>query len=339
MVDSKVIIVTLANEAQPGLCSLMRSAALHGYEMHVLGGSLNASTAPERLMEIRPWIFHQFIAAQRRSGELRDHDIVVVADGFDVVAQASPQSVIDGFAALSRSGSVLFSGETYCYPALSYCRQYPRLTHEERMHCNGPKIRKYHLPAIGLPSSVCWDAKKDPPSAIRLPFVNGGLYGGYAAQMQRVLAEYRLVLLSGAWPRAELRAGGWKMSDQPIFHQLFVDRSARRLSIGVDRQAVIFMNMCCPARVLDRFLKLGRDSALTLGHTRNASDRPPAFVHWSGGSAKKYGGYRPFLPAQPLRCEGMVTCPLAVARTCMQNISMACRNARQLVVQPSSFVE
>ena len=97
--SSSVKLLTFANAVKPGLCEHARSALFHGHEFHIFGTDYKFSS-PWQLMEDRPIAFAEYInrlvACRRAAGQSHVSDYIIIADGYDVLVQASPKVVRAG---------------------------------------------------------------------------------------------------------------------------------------------------------------------------------------------------------------------------------------------------
>jgi hypothetical protein len=246
--DASLALVTVANIAKRGLCELTRSALQHGFDMHVIGADQSFKDV-HHAQDLKPDLllnFTQLYARVRRKCRRGGRRYYVFVDGFDVIAQGSAHAFLTRLMRAS-DAAVHFSGETYCSPRQqSYCSRYPtRMRANDRLLCL-TKVRG-QLAMTGMNDSVCWDKRKSGTKLV-FPFLNSGAYAGEERALLRVLRAFKSLINS---PQ---RNSG--VSDQAVFHQLIADAHQWGVvdSMDVDRDASLFLNMCCPKLELTDYL-------------------------------------------------------------------------------------
>ena len=347
-INNSVSLLTVANQPKLGLCEFVRSGLLHGFDIHILGAGMHFRSVLHA-MDLKPDLLLNFSQAnyapsctrKRRAQKIGRH-YYVFADAFDVVVQNHAQEVLRQ---LVQRGAhkVHFSGETYLFPnSPPYRDKYPHhLKRNEKLFC-AHKVAQ-QLPSLGLKPRVCWNATRrdaDLTQRLSFPFLNSGMYAGEKSAVVRLLRAYRRILHSGSRHKGAI-------SDQAIFHQLHHEGAAAGAngSIAVDRNASLFLNMCCPSlELLDDFVRHDETReekiyipAVYRGSERWTTRHAPSLLHWPGSTIHKSRAYTRLLSAQKASrrgCAGTVSVhpgigapPIDAAaflKPCLRTIEASC---------------
>jgi len=132
----QLVAMTFANVLDPRMAFLQVSAAAHGLYPGVLGVGLNASWGSG--------LGKRTNALKRRvqGQDLRDQDVLLFVDAYDVIVFAGRERILAGFLALERRSnrSLFFNGEDVCFPGSTYCEAYPPSPHQQWRYLNAGVI-------------------------------------------------------------------------------------------------------------------------------------------------------------------------------------------------------
>lgn len=270
-----VHVITVANQINPALCTLLRSTINNGYIVHLTGLDITRGNTLINFQEKKPKAVLDIL---KNSPSIQDNDLVVFADGFDVIAQMSVTQLLQKYDKLGKP-NILFSGETYCFPwnihnsVSNYCRTIMKeISLGSGIICN-PKIRSWYwvdksLCVLNITSSG-QEISFDPNKNITFPFINVGLYITKKSYLVKLLDKYIISYQNIPWLHGS--------SDQGIIQDIYA--TSFEGFGNVDIYAEMFLNMCCP-RLPTKFVTINDYGLIQI--SVNNSTKIPAFVHWPG---------------------------------------------------------